>query len=94
MRLYFDENFSPSLVAGMRALQDGRKGEGVTVCSVEDEFGRGSADEDWIPAIAGKHGVVITQDTNIHRTRAQWQLCHENKIGIFFFKPPKQGWNY
>lgn len=95
MRVYFDENFSPHLIGGLRHLQEGRRSDGVTVCSIVDEFGRGAADETWIPGIASRHGVAITQDINIHRTRAQWELCQSNKIGVFFFKPPKkQGWSY
>jgi PIN like domain len=65
------------------------------VCSAIEEFGRGAADEVWIPGIASRHGIAITQDVNIRRTRAQWELCQENKIGVFFFKPPKkEGWSY
>ena len=94
MRIYFDENFSPSLIKGMMAIQNSRSSEDVTVCSVVDEFGRGAADETWIPSISKKHGVALTQDLNIHRTRAQLELCLENKIGVFFLKPPKAGWNY
>ena len=94
MRIYFDENFSPSLVAGIQKLQAGRRSDGITVHSVIDEFGKGAADEKWIPGIASQHGCVITQDLNINRVRAQWALCKQNKIGIFFFKPPKRGWDY
>jgi PIN like domain len=94
MRIYFDENFSPSLVAGMKEIQDGRKAEGFTVHSVKDEFGKGAPDEKWIPGIASQHGCVITQDLQVNRTRAQWHLCKHNKIGVFFLKPPKKGWNY
>ncbi len=96
MRIYFDENFSPHLVAGMQAIQDGRRSEGVIVESVEKEFGRGAKDEDWIPAVASRHGITLTQDLNIHRLRAQWELCRANKIGVFFFKPPKKAkaWGY
>jgi PIN like domain len=95
MRIYFDENFSPSLVAGMREFQNGRRSEDVAVCSVEEEFGRGATDEVWIPGVALRHGVAITQDLNIHRTRAQWELCRTNKVGVFFFKPPrKKAWSY
>lgn len=90
MRIYFDENFSPHLVAGMQAIQNGRRSEEVIVESVDKEFGRGAKDEDWIPSIATRHGVALTQDLNIHRLRAQWELCTANKIGIFFFKPPKK----
>jgi hypothetical protein len=94
MRIYFDENFSSHLVAGMKAFQEGRRRDDVTVFSVEEEFGRGTPDETWIPAVAKAHGVALTQDTNIHRARAQWELCQGNKIGVFFFKPPKDGWTY
>ena len=95
MRIYFDENFSPALVAGLKAFQEGRPSEGVTVCSVIEEFDRGAVDEIWIPGIASRHGIAITQDLNINRTRAQWELCRSNKIGIIFIKPPKKdGWGY
>jgi hypothetical protein len=96
MRIYFDANFSPHLVLGMRAFQEGRKSEDVVVTSVADEFGKSATDEDWIPGIASKHGIAITQDLNIHRVKAQWDLCKQNKIGMFFFKPPKKtkAWNY
>ena len=78
----------------MREFQDARPSEGVTVISCPLEFKRGAADEDWIPQVASKHGVVLTQDLNIHRTRAQWELCQQNKIGVFFFKSPRAGWNH
>ena len=90
MRIYFDENFSPHLVEGLRQIQEGRKSEGIVVCSVIEEFGRGSSDEIWIPSIAKRHGVAFTQDLNINRVRAQWELCRGSKVGIFFLKPPKK----
>lgn len=94
MRIYFDENISPALVEGLRRIQEGRRSDDILVCSVIEEFGRGAADEEWIPGVAQRHGVVITQDFNIHRTRAQWELCRQNRIGIIFLKPPRKGWSY
>ncbi len=94
MRIYFDENFSHRIASGMREFQNARPSEQVSVIYCPDEFGSGSADEDWIPKLASKHGVVLTQDQNIHRTRAQWELCQQNKLGVFFFKPPKAGWDH
>src|SRR5687768_7752697 len=91
MRVYFDENFSPHFVSGIRTIQEGRKSDDIVVCSVAEEFGKGAKDEDWIPGVAARHGVILTQDTNIHRTKALWQLCCSNKIGIIFLKPPKKG---
>jgi len=96
MRIYFDENFSPHLIVGMRSFQEARRSEDIAVCSVEEEFGRGAADEVWIPRVAQRHGIAITQDLSIHRSRAQWELCQANKIGVFFFKPPPRSkmWRY
>lgn len=96
MRIYFDENFSPHLIVGMKSIQDGRRSEEVDVLSVVSEFGRGRPDEEWIPGVAKRHGIILTQDLNIHRVRAQWHLCRRNKVGIFFFKPPKKekAWSY
>lgn len=34
MRLYFDENFSPYLIRGMREFQSGRPNEGFKVLSI------------------------------------------------------------
>ncbi|MFQ5604953.1 MAG: hypothetical protein ACE5HS_16920 [bacterium] len=78
------------LAKGFSEFQNGRKIEGVQVHHVAESFGRGIEDIIWIPKIAQMHGVVITQDLNIHRTRYLFQLCLEYKLGIFFFKPPKK----
>lgn len=94
MRIYFDENFSHRIVSGMSEFQKAKPSEGISVIWTPDEFGKGAKDEEWIPLVASKHGIVLTQDINIHRTRAQWEMCQQNKIGIFFFKPPKAGWSH
>jgi len=90
MKIFFDENFSPYLARGFSEFQNGRKIEDVDVHHVAEYFGRGADDNVWIPRIAQMHGVVITQDLNIHRTRYLFQLCLEYKLGVFFFKPPKK----
>ena len=94
MKVYFDENFSPRLVEGLRAFQAGAPNEGIEVHSISETFGPGTPDEEWIPKVAQQHAIAITQDLNIHRMRHQWQLCEHYKIGIIFVQPPKKGWNY
>ncbi|MCX6874455.1 MAG: hypothetical protein NTW21_11720 [Verrucomicrobia bacterium] len=94
MRIYFDENFSHRIASGMREFQSARLSEEVTIVWCPDEFGLGATDEEWIPKVASKHGVVLTQDQNIQRTRAQWELCQQHKLGVFFFRAPKAGWNH
>ena len=90
MKIFFDENFSTCLAKGFAAFQEGYPRERIEVLHVVDVFGKGTADEDWIPAVAQRHGVIITQDFSIHRTRQLAQLCKEYKLGMFFFRPPKK----
>lgn len=95
MRIFFDENFSHFLSKGISHFQEGRRSEDVEVFHIAEFFDRGIADDKWIPKVASMHGIVITQDLNIHRTRYLKELCDTNKIGIFFFKPPsKKGYMY
>ena len=49
MKIFFDENFSPYLPRGLSEFQKGRKIEGVDVHHVVESFGRGAADNVWIP---------------------------------------------
>jgi hypothetical protein len=90
MRLYFDENFSQHLANGFKAFQQGRLAEDIEVYHLTEEFPRGTKDEIWLPGIAQRHGCILTQDVNIHRTQLLWELCTDNKIGVFFFRPPKK----
>jgi len=85
MKIFFDENFSPFLARGFSEFQNGRKIEGFDVHHVAESFGRGADDNIWIPGIAQMHGVVITQDLNIHRTRYLFQLCLEYKNSVSSF---------
>jgi hypothetical protein len=90
MKIIFDENFSPHLAEGFACFQNGNHAEGVEVLHMNGVFnGRGTPDEKWIPVVAQMHGIVITQDFNIHRTRHLYQMCQKYKLGIFFFRPPK-----
>lgn len=90
MKAFFDENFPPALAKGLDCFQQGSKSEGFEVCHVVTTFNRGIADEEWIPKVAQMHGVAITQDLRIQRTQHLNQLCQDNKLGVFFFKPPKK----
>jgi hypothetical protein len=90
MRLYFDENFAPAIAHGFREFEKGRPSEGVDVFHLTDEFKRGTKDEIWLPQVASRHGCILTQDINIHRSGILWQLCQDNKIGIFFFNQARK----
>ena len=90
MKIFFDENFSPYLAAGLARFQDGRKDENIEVLHVVDKFGKGAADEVWIREIAQMHGAVVTQDFDIRRTKSLRELCAAFKLGMFFFRPPKK----
>ncbi len=89
MKVFFDENFSKYLAIGMSELQKGMRHEGIEVLHSVEVFGKGIADEEWIPQVAKMHGIVVTHDINIQRTPSLWRLCTDYKLGIFFVKSPK-----
>jgi hypothetical protein len=94
MRLYVDENITPNIAQALAILQNPRVQENIEVFTIRDEFGPGTPDEVWIPKVATKDGIVITQDLNIHRVRQQRELYRQHGLGVVFFKPPKKGYQY
>ncbi len=89
MKVFFDENFSKYLALGVSELQRGIGGEHIDVLHVAENFGKGKRDDEWIPEVAKTHGIVITQDIKIARTRTLAEVCKRYKLGIFFVKKPK-----
>ena len=39
-------------------------------------------------------GIVITQDLRIQTTRHQNELYKKHGLGVFFFKPPSNGFSF
>lgn len=87
MTFYFDENIAPRIARALAILTEA---DPLEIHNTIDVFGRGAADEDWIPEIGANNGIVITQDLNIHRTRHQRELYKKHGVGVVFFKPPKK----
>jgi len=94
MRFYVDENITPNIAQALAILQNPRVQENIEVFTIRDVFGAGTPDEIWIPKVADKDGIVITQDLNIHRVRQQRELYRQYGLGVVFFKPPKKGYQY
>lgn len=94
MKFYVDENITPNIAEALAILQNPRSNENIEVFTIKDEFGKGTPDEDWIPKVAAEDGIVITQDLNIHRVRQQRELYRQHGLGVVFFKPPKNGYQY
>ncbi|MBD0366417.1 MAG: hypothetical protein ICV53_09985 [Flavisolibacter sp.] len=86
--IYLDENLSEYVADALNSLNKGYFRD-VQVYSTKIKFGKGVPDEDIIPAIGKAKGILITKDTNIQRTRMQYQLCAKYKLGVFFLKPQK-----
>ncbi|MCG2587183.1 hypothetical protein [Rhodohalobacter sulfatireducens] len=78
----------------MAILQNPRVDEQIEVFTIRDEIGKGTPDEKWIPEVAAEDGIVITQDLSIHRVRQQRDLYRQHGLGVVFFKPPKNGYQY
>jgi hypothetical protein len=94
MKFYVDENISPNIAKALAILQNSRLDEHIEVLLIKEEFGRGKADEEWIPIVANEDAIAITQDINIQRVKHQRELCKHYGLSIVFFKPPKKGYQY
>lgn len=100
MTIYVDENMPPVFAEGFQKLQAPlfyklKLPQPITVKSIAIEFGRGVADEDWIPQLKGQRACVITQDYNIQRIRNQRALCEQYELGLIYLRPPsKSGFRY
>jgi len=94
MRFYVDENITPNIARALAILQNPRIDENIEVFTIREVFRKGTPDEEWIPKVAAKDGIVITQDLNIHRVRQQRELYKQHGLGVVFFKPPKKGYQY
>ncbi len=94
MIIYFDENMPVVLANGFDILIKGLYKD-VEVRSIKQTFGAGTPDEKWIPIVGQEGAVVITQDLNIGRKRAQIALFKAHQLGIVFLVPPgKGGYSY
>ncbi|MBK9097541.1 MAG: hypothetical protein IPM14_05305 [bacterium] len=88
MEIFLDENLSEYVAHALNFLNRGYFRD-VQVYSTKEKYNKGAADEVIIPGIGASDGILITRDFNIHKTRLQFDLCKEYKLGVFFLKLPK-----
>jgi hypothetical protein len=88
IRVLVDENLSAYFAEGLHIMQYPLD-DGIEVCSVVKEFGKGVADEEWIPKWGLQKGIFITQDLKITTRRQQAQLLTKYHLGAFFLDVPK-----
>lgn len=96
-KIYIDENFAQQLAQGLDVFQqhlNQKEKHQVKVLSIKQEFGQGVSDEEWIPIAGEQKAVVITQDLRIQTTRHQNELYKKYGLGVFFFKPPSNGYSF
>jgi predicted nuclease of predicted toxin-antitoxin system len=86
--IFLDENLSEYVADALNSLNKGYFND-IIVHSTKIKFGKGQTDEKIIPSIGSQNGILITKDLNIHKTRLQYQLCEQYKIGVFFLKMQK-----
>ena len=95
MIIYTDENFPPDVAEGMAIFQRGDITESVEVRHVKTHFYEGIEDTDWLPVAGKEKTTVVTQDRNIRRTQAEWEICRHYEMVVVFIKPPsKAGLRY
>lgn len=87
IQVLVDENLSEHFAYGLNAIQRPLDNN-IEVVSMAATFGKGTKDEDWIPAWGKRDGIFLTQDINITRTRHQAELMKQFTMGAFFLKLP------
>ena len=96
--IYIDENFAPQLAKSLDLIQSHlnlKEKNKYKVMSIQERFGRGVQDEDWIPIAGKEKSIVITQDLRIQTTRHQRDLYKKFGLGVFFIKAPsKNGFSF
>ena len=96
-KVYIDENFAHQLADGLNVFQqhlNRTEKYKVQVLSIKETFGQGVPDEKWIPVAGKEDAVVITQDLRIQTTKHQYELYKKYGLGVFFFKPPSNGYSF
>ncbi len=88
MSIYLDENLSEYVAEALNLLNKGYF-ENTKVLSTKNSIGRGKPDEEIIPIIGKEGSSLITRDLNIKKTRLQFELCKQYKLGVFFIDLPK-----
>lgn len=89
MLIFMDENLGEYVPRGLDLLSQHHFPGLRVVSTIDDhEMGRGVKDPDLIPLVAKKHGILVTKDISIARTRALFQMCKDYKMGTFFLKLP------
>jgi len=83
--IYLDENLSEYVADALNSLNKGYF-VNFKVFSTKNKFGRGAKDEDIIPTVGAESGILITKDIKIQKTRLQYDLCKQHKLGMFFLK--------
>lgn len=79
----------------LQSPQNNKDNMQLEVLSIKDVFGQGAKDEEWLPEVGKKGGIVITQDFRIQTQKHQRELYLQNGVGILFISPPsKSGFAY
>lgn len=89
MIIYVDENMPPKLAEGLDLLQQplNRGGIDVQVRSIVYAFGRGTKDEDWIPAAGQQGACILTQDLILAASAIREHYAKSINWECFSFNP-------
>jgi predicted metal-dependent hydrolase len=98
MYFLFDANFSHRLAEGLKILEDGNdraREVFVTIDHTEKIQSLRSAPDADIILFAGKHNaIIVSQDDDFKRLKANKELIKTLKVGYVHYKPPKHGSRY
>lgn len=75
---YFLDECIPPVLAKMLQLLD------LPVVHLNDEFGKGVDDVDWLPEVGKREWVAVTGDQEINRRRVEKEVLKRHRVTTFF----------
>src|SRR5690606_16313622 len=91
MRFLFDANMPLRLAKGLELLdQENLRIVTVEIMHADEECGLGATDADIIQRAAQIKAVIVSEDDDFKRIKANKQLIEKLNIGYVLYKPPKK----
>jgi len=91
MRFLFDANMPLRLAKGLELLDQENLGRiNIEISHADQECGSGATDAEVIQKAANINAIIVSEDDDFKRIKANKQLIQKLNVGYVLYKPPKK----
>lgn len=95
MLFLFDAQMPKRLANGLQMLDNDNLAQiNVEIVHADDVCGQGTPDPDIIKKAAELSAVIVSEDDDFKRLKANKQLIKQLNVGYVLYKPPRHGSRY